>query len=207
MIRGGIASPCRDFQSQVISNLLQWPQSTPPRISVQQSLQAAGCRVQQGPMEALTAIGLAANILQFIDLGIKVVSKGNQIYRSGDGTLPEHHDLAVVTNDLLLLQTKLSGCLRPSGSSSCLSEDDQALEKLAGASNDLAVQLLGRLNRVKAQGRHLRWKSWRQALKSICTKKDVDEMARRMALLRDELNTRILVSLRCVYVDLRVQPS
>ena len=155
-------------------------------------------------MDALTAIGLAANILQFIDFGIKLVSKGNQIYRSGDGTLPENHDLAVVTNDLLLIQTKLTKHLRPQGLSSCLDEDDQALEKLAVASNKLALQLLGRLNRVKAQGRYLRWKSWRQALKSICTKKDIDEMARRTSLLRDELNTRILVSLRYIDSDARV---
>ena len=155
-------------------------------------------------MDALTAVGLAANILQFIDFGIKFVSKGNQIYRSGDGTLPENHDLAVATNDLLVIQTKLTERLRSQGLSTCLDEDDQALEQLAVASNELALQLLGRLNRVKAQGRYLRWKSWRQALKSICTKKDIDEMARRISLLRDELNTRILVSLRYINSDARV---
>ena len=41
-------------------------------------------------MNALTVIGLTANIFQFIEFGIKMVSKGNQIYRSADGRLPEH---------------------------------------------------------------------------------------------------------------------
>lgn len=107
-------------------------------------------------MDPISAIGLAANIAQFVDFGIKVVSKGNQIYRSGDGRLREHQDLAIVTNDLLLLQTKLSESLRPQGVSGCLNEDNQALETLANASNELANQLLGRLNRAKASGQHLR---------------------------------------------------
>ena len=99
-------------------------------------------------MDALTAIGLVANILQFIDFGIKLVSKGNQAYRSSDGTLPENQDLAVVTNDLLLIQTTLTKHLRPQGLSSYLDEDDQALEKLAITSNELVLQLLKHLNRV-----------------------------------------------------------
>ena len=152
-------------------------------------------------MDPISAVGLAANIAQFVDFGIKAVSKGNQIYRSCDGRLREHQDLAIVTNDLLLLQTKLSEGLRPQGVSGCPNEDNQALEILASASNELANQLLGRLNRAKASGQHLRWKSLRQALKSVCTKKDVDEIAHRMTMLRDELNTRILVSLRLARKD------
>jgi hypothetical protein len=38
-------------------------------------------------MEAIATHGLAANILQFIDFGIKILSKGNELYTSADGTL------------------------------------------------------------------------------------------------------------------------
>ncbi|KAL1840419.1 hypothetical protein VTJ49DRAFT_493 [Mycothermus thermophilus] len=44
-------------------------------------------------MEPLAAVGLAANILQFVELCAKVVSEGNQIYHSVNGTTEEYTSL------------------------------------------------------------------------------------------------------------------
>lgn len=142
-------------------------------------------------MDPVTALGIAGTIVQFIDFGIRVVSKGNQIYRSGDGTSADRHDLALVTNDLLVLQTRLAR------ETDChATEDDLELRKLSNAANELATKLLEKLNMVKAQGRFRRWKSFRQALKSVCSQKDIDDMATRLGTLRDELQMRTMVSLK-----------
>ena len=58
-------------------------------------------------MEALSAVSLASNIVQFLEFGLRVLSKGNKIYRSVDGALEENLDLEVVTYDLVVIQTKL----------------------------------------------------------------------------------------------------
>ena len=54
-------------------------------------------------MDPISALGIAGNIVQFIDLGLNVASKGKHIYRSGDGTLSEYRDLELLTSDLLTI--------------------------------------------------------------------------------------------------------
>jgi hypothetical protein len=70
------------------------------------------------------------------------------------------------------------------------------LKDLGEAAKALASKLLERLNMAKAQGRFRRWKSLRQALKSVWYKKDIDEMAGRLARMQEQLQTRVLVSLK-----------
>ena len=66
-------------------------------------------------MDPITALGVAGSIVQLVDFGIKVVSKGNKIYHSGDGSTAENHDLENVANDLVLIQTRLRQSLLPLG--------------------------------------------------------------------------------------------
>jgi hypothetical protein len=40
-------------------------------------------------MDPLTAIGLAGNIVQFVDYGSKIAGKARHIHNSSNGTLPE----------------------------------------------------------------------------------------------------------------------
>lgn len=149
-------------------------------------------------METVAAVGLASNILSFVDFGVKVVSKGHRIYRSNDGSLEENNDLEAVTNDLLVLQTRMERSLLSESLDPYQTNDDEALKKLLSASNGLAKTMLQRLNKAKAQGRFRRWRSLRQAVKSVCSKTEVDEMAQRLAQFRAEFQTRIISSIRSV---------
>lgn len=144
-------------------------------------------------MDPFSAFSLAGTIIQVVDFGLRILSKGNQIYHSGDGVLSENQDLEIVANDFLVLCTKLQ-CSSPPRPSQA--EEDQALQQLSRTANELAAKLLQRLNMAKAQGRFRRWKSFRQALKSVWSKRDVDDMARRLETLRSAVNSRILISLR-----------
>ncbi|KAI9679715.1 MAG: hypothetical protein M1822_007321 [Bathelium mastoideum] len=150
-------------------------------------------------MEAIAALGIASNIIQFVDFSLKVVSKGNHIYRSNDGSLAEHNDLELVTNDLLILQKGIEQSLTaPSLNDSDEDGDKKAMKALLLASDKSAKNLLQRLNMVKAQGRFRRWKSLRQALKSIWSKKEIEELSSRLSMFRDELQTRTIISLEYV---------
>jgi hypothetical protein len=147
-------------------------------------------------MDPLSALSIAGTVVQFVDFGLNVVSKGRRIYRSGDGTLSEYHDLEILTNDLLTLQAKLRCSLPSHAPDKKSSPDDVALETLCTTSDDLAGTLLEKLNMAKAQGRCRAWKSFRQALKSVWSKRAIDEMLERLIVIRDQLQFRVLVSLK-----------
>ena len=152
-------------------------------------------------MDPISALGIAGNIVQFVDFGIRVVSKSCHIYRSADGRLSEDLDLEVVTSDLLVLQSRLQMPLQCStanaGTESQIIDDAQALQALCEACAKLSVNLLEKLNMAKAQGRYRKWKSLRQALKSVWSKEDVNNMRRNLEEFQNQLSLRILVSLRC----------
>jgi hypothetical protein len=147
-------------------------------------------------MEAIVAVGLAGNIIQVVDLAIRIVSKGHHIYHSGDGTLSENHDIEIVANDLLILQTRLDEAAASNSQEGSKYEDDQGLDDIGSAAQELARDLLFRLNMAKVQGRFRRWKSLRQALKSVWSKKEIDSMFQRLQWLKQQMQMRIIVALR-----------
>jgi len=46
--------------------------------------------------DPVAALGLAANIFQFVEQGCKLVSKGKQLYKSADGVLKENVDIEII---------------------------------------------------------------------------------------------------------------
>lgn len=58
-------------------------------------------------MDPLSAIGLVANVLSFVDFGLKLLGKAREIARSAEGAPTNHLDLELVTKDLQSLTGKL----------------------------------------------------------------------------------------------------
>ena len=145
-------------------------------------------------MDPLTAIGLASNVAQLVELSWKIVSKSHEIYKHG--ALPEHRDTTIVTTDLKTVNDKLLEFLHRSEKEQNLSEDDEALRRLCEASNKIAGSLIDRLETIKPGDEYRSWKSIRSALKSVWIKSELDETAARLQNYRTQLNTRILVSIR-----------
>lgn len=61
-------------------------------------------------MEALVAVGLASNALQFVQFAVKVISKGKEIY--DHGSTVEYSDLEDVTKRLIELNARLQESLQ-----------------------------------------------------------------------------------------------
>ena len=57
-------------------------------------------------MEALAALGLTANLREFVDFWTEGLQE-QSTFQSCDGALAENRDLSLVIIDLLVLQTKL----------------------------------------------------------------------------------------------------
>lgn len=145
-------------------------------------------------MDPITAFSLAGTIVQFVDFSSKLVSKGYRIYQSANGAFSENLELESITTDLSLLNIRL----KTDSKFDCLTKDDQSLEKLSQHCTSIADELLGRLDKLKipTDAKYRKWKSFRQALKTVWNKKDLDEMSSRLEALRAQLEFHILVSLK-----------
>lgn len=140
-------------------------------------------------METVAAIGIAGNIVQFIDFGCKLLSKAKAIYR--DGAAVEHTDLRKVTEDLTALITKLSEDIRQASAS-----NEPELQELCEGCLGVAKELQHALTKVNASSGQGRWKSIRAALKAVWGKEHITELKGRLDAYSMQLDRRVLVGLR-----------
>jgi hypothetical protein len=139
-------------------------------------------------MEALPIIGLASNVVQFVEFGIKLIGKSTELYRSSEGALAENIDVEKATEHLLLLNNKLKAGASTTG--------DNTLQRLCESCKSTADELLVALNKIKCNGKQDRWKSIRKALRSVWSKEKIHELEGRLARFREELNLHMNVDLR-----------
>ena len=147
-------------------------------------------------MDPFTALGLASSVIQIVDFSCRLVSKGQNIYKSADGSTATNIDTEIVAHDLDLLNSQLQRSFHESTYTEPLSKEDQSLVDLCWKCSDLSSELKAKLDKLKVTGRHRKWKSARQALKSVSGKDGIEELANRLALYRDEINLNITISLR-----------
>lgn len=123
-------------------------------------------------MDPLSALSLAATIVQLVDFTSKIVSKGYHIYNTTDTALPENAALEYIVTHLQNLNARLKHHNRLS----CATKDKQALEDLSTNCTMVANEVVSRLNKLKVanNAKHRKWKSFRQALKSVWSKEELD---------------------------------
>ena len=149
-------------------------------------------------LDPLTALGAVANVFQFIDFAIKLFTYSHNIYHSANGSLVEHDDLNTVTEDVSNLSRKLQDSLDLTATSTSLTADEQALCDLCEGCVQVSQELTKALESLKSQAKPGRFRSFRQALKSVWSKDDIDNLDKRMRMYKEELNVRIIVGLRFV---------
>lgn len=148
-------------------------------------------------MDPLSALSLAVNVAQCIDWARQIVCKAKELHSSVSGTSREVSEQETVTlrlKELVRDITAARGRINPKVQSS-------ALQRICGNCMDASNELLHRLQGLKIPRNtveHRRWKSFRQALKTVWSKNEIDAMASRLLLLRHELNTELIVITRQV---------
>jgi hypothetical protein len=155
------------------------------------------------PLDPMSALSVAASVVQFVDFTSKIICKGKDIYHSVDGVLPENSQNKTVTVRLLEITNELEKPLVDIGS---LSDENQSqyhqLQHICKECSSISKELLRHLKdlEVPRGSKHRRWKSFRQALKSVWDKEGIDAMAKRLERLRNELHTQVLVGLRLAFL-------
>ena len=144
-------------------------------------------------MDPLSAVSLAGNLIQFVQLGMQVVGTAKEIYVNG--SVAANIDLEDLTKDLRTVTLKLK--LPPRGDTASQTINEQALNQAYDRCIEISDNLIAHLKKLKGPGgRGGKWKSFRQALEAVWTKKDVEEIASRLSAYRAQMELHLLVSLK-----------
>lgn len=152
-------------------------------------------------LDPLSAIGLAGNIIQFIDFTTGLVGKGREIYTSTEGASIENLEIETITRHLIGQVSRLTKFLREDlvtagKSNEALKSSVIALESLSESCVEVANDLIRVLENIKIKGPHRRWQSFRQALKTSWSEKKINGLLVRISRFKDELSLHLTIILR-----------
>lgn len=144
-------------------------------------------------MEPLAALSVAANVIQLVDYGTRLIRNIHQLHQ--DGQVSEDIDLQMVTKDLRDINGRLQTSAEQRRDQHSFKRDKSALVHLVQGCNKVTEEMIGRLSKLSG-AKHKSWDSFRLALKSLWTRKEIEAIAARLESYRDQLVLRILVDLR-----------
>ncbi|KAK4454899.1 hypothetical protein QBC34DRAFT_103512 [Podospora aff. communis PSN243] len=143
-------------------------------------------------MEPLSALGLAANVAQLLDIGISVVRHTKEIADAGS-TIGAVH-LNNLADDIESASSSLTKRLKlESRSLENLSLEEKALRDIASKCITTAGELsevLGQVTRAKPSST---WRSVLAAVQTVWSQARIEAIARRLLEYRDQLSLRILL--------------
>ena len=145
--------------------------------------------------EGLVAVGLASSVVQFIDFGLKTISRAREIYKSADGVSAR----VTLLNDLSSESSKAVSALQQSVNAKApnIGQEDIELRTLARKAADTAGnldELIAKINAQNAQGRTRA--AVMKAAKSWKYEERLETLSKNLKHYRSMLDTRILVELR-----------
>lgn len=140
-------------------------------------------------MEALTALGVAGNVVQFVDFGIKSIKTVRELYKSLDGTL---NSLAEIEKQAVE-QTQYFMTIQTGP----LSKQDPGLAKLVMACSTLSNELLDLLRSLKMDpGKKRIFESASKSMKAFRAQSRIKDLERGLDKIREAICTRLIVLLR-----------
>ena len=150
-------------------------------------------------MDPASAIGTTAAVLGFVNFATDLFVTTRKIYRGGSKR--GDSDIEGITEKLKLLISGLDHSTSfPSGTR--LDPQEQALTKLCGECTATANDLLILLQRLKPkEPRKSIWFSFKLAVLTLWTEKDVESMQNRLKAYREQVSMYIMVSIKCVSRD------
>lgn len=150
-------------------------------------------------MDPLTALGLASNIVQFVDFSTNLIQNASKIYSSGSGIPDELEDIVHTTLSLQAFITKLPTLSVPSSAS----DSDRALVALANSCQKTCAELQKLVGQIKGKNSGTRMHSLRVAWRSQRNKGKIESLERKLDRHRSQVLSQLLFLLKCVIVFLK----
>lgn len=150
-------------------------------------------------MEAAAALGIAGNVVQFLDFSQKLSKTILEIWKSTKGIAKssEHTEIAAqtflesldcVSNDLCEYRGFLSQQNNGNG----------PIQSVIDGCRELADDLINHIDKLRVTGQPRKWKSIAAAMKTLWQEQELLVLEGKLSKLRNELETRVLFSLRYV---------
>lgn len=136
-------------------------------------------------LEALAAVGLASNVMQFVQFGCSLMSLTSTINKKA---FTGHDDFETIAKNL-------QGHLQ---SLKCDTEYDESIHRLSNMAHSVASDLLTAIDKLRNIGRkngnvtHSRWTSFRRALETIWKADKITSLQSRLESLRDQLHFHLV---------------
>ncbi|KAI9693968.1 MAG: hypothetical protein M1822_003239 [Bathelium mastoideum] len=138
-------------------------------------------------LDPFSALGVAGNIVQFVDFSCKLVRNAQSISRSATGASQKATELSAIANDVERLSNAIS----------ISSSYPPHLKGLAEQSKSLAAELLKVLEDLQTKGKHPKWESFLVALKEIWKQDKIKDFVHSLSLLQD----RLLLNMQSLVTD------
>ena len=138
-------------------------------------------------MDPITTVGLAGNIVQFVDFACNLFSTSYQIRTSSKGLTDDLDSVQCITTDLKQICTTLTASL----SKDSFSTEDRHIASLGTQCLRIAEKLLATVAKLKPREGSSRWGSFQAALKTIWKQDEIDRMTLQLNGLRMELMLRM----------------
>ena len=149
-------------------------------------------------MEPFSALAVATSAVQFVDFTSKLITESYKLHTSAKGQLEEHVILEKVTKNLRDVSIDLSTQIEKQTVLANLSHNDKELQHLCKSCHEISLQLLEALEKLKAEDGSSKWKSFRQALRTVWTREHIEGLEKQLDRFRQQLVISILASFRQV---------
>jgi parvulin-like peptidyl-prolyl isomerase len=150
-------------------------------------------------MDPLTAVGLGANILQFVQIAAKLVGAAKDIHHSVEGATAENVDLETVTETIQSRYERLQQTVAQRNLNvdpNAVPETDKDLAKLLPNCDAVAHQLLEALEKLKLKYPKRKWITTLQAFRTIWSANEIQTLRERLERYESSIQTALLVCLK-----------
>jgi hypothetical protein len=140
-------------------------------------------------MDPVTALSVAGNVIQFVDFGCRVFSKGIEIALSEQGSTIVHDELEDIATDVSIMARKLRASSLPKEGV------DSTVSGICDRCTRVADEMLARLTKLKTR-RKQKWKSLWMALQHVWSEGEMQDIVQRLTMFKETLEMHILVDMR-----------
>ncbi|GAW17426.1 hypothetical protein ANO14919_068830 [Xylariales sp. No.14919] len=131
-------------------------------------------------------MGIAANVVQFVDFASKLIGKSKEVYKSASGASEDNITLDIIARDIKRIGNSI---VAPEG---C----PEALKELIGESDRISQELLAALDKLRIKGHKTKWKSFVVAMRGVWSEDEVESMGSRLGRLQAQIMAHLQVLIR-----------
>ncbi|KAI0886844.1 uncharacterized protein GGS22DRAFT_118401 [Annulohypoxylon maeteangense] len=143
-------------------------------------------------MEPVAVVGLISNVLQFVELGYKLLSASKEMYGAGNEATQSNKNLEFMTREM----KRLSQCLTKGGPPPHATDDEQILLELADKCERWADDMLAFLARLKNKNPQSKLAAFKASVRNHTTRHERSRLKEGLDDYRVQLDVQLNIMTR-----------